>query len=118
MPLFIRSVVVLSCICILCNLAYVISRVDQLYAFFIQWKSEAYDNDELCNDMGFVAVTDPEKTESETETGGDDPSRVTSHLGRQISLDWEVTLHIRSSLSSQTTNWWELGHPVIKIIIN
>ena len=68
-------------------------RVDKLYAFFIQWKSEVYDSDDKIAELGFIALTDEQIDENEANdpTPGESP-RVRKQLGRQVTLDWEVRI--------------------------
>lgn len=69
-------------------------RVDKLYAFFIQWKSEVYDSDDrLAAEIGFVALKDENEAgvTKEEPLSGESP-RVRNQLGRQFTLDWEVRL--------------------------
>lgn len=73
-------------------------RVDKLYAFFIQWKSEVYDSDDMTpTELGFIAIREEEKKEGteesgdvQTENAGESP-RVRHQLGRQFTMDWEVS---------------------------
>ena len=56
---------------------FYICRVDLLYAFFIQWKPDAYGN-ESQSEVGFVPIEDEEGEQTRTVTN------------RKMGKDWEV----------------------------
>lgn len=81
-----------------------ISRVDHLYAFFIQWSPSIYGDDEEIDARarGFVVIDETDEQveiEASGSHGSHDQSfelvenhyyRETGRLPRQISKDWEV----------------------------
>lgn len=68
-----------------------------LYAFFIQWKPEAYGSeDENRDTAGFVDVKDRSDGDAEIDSSLSylsDSQHLSNQLGRQLSMDWEVTVH-------------------------
>jgi len=68
-------------------------RVDKLYAFFIHWTSEVYDNEDASTvEKGFIAITENHFSKDVPSSPKPSPgSKVIRHkMGRQVSLDWEV----------------------------
>ncbi|XP_067934818.1 oxidation resistance protein 1-like isoform X2 [Watersipora subatra] len=68
-------------------------KVDLLYAFFIQWRPEVYDQEKACGNMeGFVAITEDGSKicNDSSEAYTEESKQLSHHLGHQVALDWEI----------------------------
>lgn len=81
-------------------ISILLSRVDQLYAFFIQWKPEAYNtDDQQWADLGFRAITgNSAEAEELTSAACDSGHCIPSQLSNTVTKDWEVSDFIQCAV--------------------